>query len=191
MSIRSANTVRLMQFDLSRRDRRQALGSHDSRKFYEVGLPALVDERARERRLSVEISNDSVLFLGISGWQSDLGAFFGLGDGSDFEMFLQDLAAPLMNHPRSGSDMCVVVRSDILHEKIDKPPLLLKEREESHDLRFRLVRGLGEWRDWDGGEAGPAAGTGLGVVLPFGPPSQESVRMRSESTSAIPAIGAV
>ena len=71
MSFRSVNTVRLMQFDLSRRDRRQALGSHDSREFYEFGLPALVDKRAREGRLSVEISNDSVLFLGISGWQSD------------------------------------------------------------------------------------------------------------------------
>src|ERR1700737_1333645 len=147
MSIRSANTARLMQFDLGRRNRRQALGFHDSREFYECGLPALVDKRAREGRLSAEISNESVLFLGVSGRHSDLGAFFGLGDGSDVEMFPQDLAAPLMNHPRSGPDMCIVVRSNVFHEKIDKPALLLKERKESHYLRFRLVRGLGARRD--------------------------------------------
>src|SRR5260370_8219407 len=92
-----------MQFDLSRRNRRQALGFHDSREFYEFGLPAFVDKCAREGRLPPEISNDTVLFLGISGRHTDLGAFFGLGDGSDVEMFLHDLAAPPMIHPRTAS----------------------------------------------------------------------------------------
>src|SRR5689334_25076140 len=108
-----------MQFDLGRCNRRQALGFHDSRKFYEFGLPAFVDKRAGEWRLSAEISNDTVPLLGISGRHRDLGSFFGLSDGSDLEMFLQNLATALMNHPCSGSDMCVVVRSDIFHEKID------------------------------------------------------------------------
>ena len=90
MSLESANTNGLHQFDLCRRDDRQAfvIGLDDSREFHGFGFPALMDKFSCERRFSTEFPNEPVLVPEIPGRHSDLGTFFSLGDRSDLEMFL-------------------------------------------------------------------------------------------------------
>src|SRR5260221_10304729 len=109
-----------LQFDLCRRDYRQTfvVGLDYSREFHGFGFPALMDKLSCERRLSTEFPYDPVLVPEISDWHSDLGAFFSLGDRGDLEMFLQNLPAPLMNNPGGCSDLRIVVRGELLHQKI-------------------------------------------------------------------------
>src|SRR3984893_7544480 len=121
MSLESANAGGSLQFDLCRRDHRQAFvsGLDDSREFHGFGFPALVDKFSRERRLSTEFPNDPVLIREISGWHGDLGTFRSLGDGSDLEMLMQNLPASLMKNPPSRRpDLRVVIRGEFLHQEI-------------------------------------------------------------------------
>src|SRR5260221_8353346 len=88
--LRSRGAGGSLQFDLCRRDHRQAfiIGLDDSREFHGFGFPALMDKFSCERRLTAEFPNEPVLVHEISGRYGDLGTFFSLGDRSDLEMFL-------------------------------------------------------------------------------------------------------
>src|SRR6202045_1830420 len=120
MSLESANAGGSLQFDLCRRDHRQAfvIGLDDSGEFHGFGFPALVDKFSRERRLSTEFPNDPVLIREISGWHGDLGTFRSLGDGNDLEMLMQTLPASLGNTPRSRHDRRGVRPGKYFHQEI-------------------------------------------------------------------------
>jgi hypothetical protein len=78
----------LLNLDLCRCDRWEAISFDASREFHVLGLPALVNKLAGKGRISAELSNHPVLVMSVSGGHNDLRTFFCLGDGSFFSVFL-------------------------------------------------------------------------------------------------------
>ena len=61
-------------------------------------------------------------------------------------MIAQHFAATLVDHPRRRAHLRVVIRSDVIHDKVHEASLFLEQREERDDLRFGLVcGGSGRW----------------------------------------------
>jgi hypothetical protein len=57
-------------------------------------------------------------------------------------MLIQNRPAPLVHHPRRRTHLGVFIRRDVIHQEIDKPPLLLQRRQQADNLGLRTGRSL-------------------------------------------------
>ena len=78
----------LQNLNLSRGDRRKAIGLQNARKFHRGRPPALVDELAGEWCLARKISDQAKLVSRVADWHGDRRAFAAGADGFDVEMLV-------------------------------------------------------------------------------------------------------
>ncbi len=83
----------------------------------------------------------------VARFQSEGASLWGVLQGSDVKIFIQDLPAAGVDDTGCGADLCIRGSSDILFREIHQPAMLLQECEEGDDL------GFGSWR-WRRGFGG-------------------------------------
>src|SRR5204863_530589 len=110
-----------------------------------------MEKRPRERSWPADLADQTILIGCISRGNRNRRTLALLAYGSNAEVFLQRGFAPLVHNPSGSPDLGVVVGCDVVHQKIDQPAALLKNREEADDFSFPAIAGrLDRHRDWPG-----------------------------------------
>jgi hypothetical protein len=98
-----------------------------------------MDKRSYKRRLAADPANQTVIARSISGRDGDFRSFALFEHRAYPEMFEKHGLASLMQNASGGTDLCIAVAGDVVHQEVDQAALLLKNGEKIDDFSVGLI----------------------------------------------------
>ena len=113
---------RSSKFDLGGSNCWRSVGAnpYEARQFHPFRPPSVMDERSCKRRLAADLADQTVIVRSISRRDGDLRSFALFAHRAYPEMLQKDGLASLMQNASGGTDLCIAVARDVVHQEIDQ-----------------------------------------------------------------------